>query len=374
MGGMIQTRSPFRPPAAPPSSPGGLPARPAPASDRVGKGLFAAREPVESVQVSAPPSGSVTAPPTQRVADTGLNTARAAAVAALPPGLGAAFAHVFDVLGSTREAQEQLLQLLDSQALTQKVADTTVVEHLSQLTEKPRAAGLDGAALTAQTVALLADPDHNVYQGINTYTCGAANVQRQLAETPAVLAELVDDLSRPEGVGRLATGVEVRRAEGSLEEDSSQRRLTDRLLQGALMGLGGSQRGAYLSPTDSFADGTGMGLKTSELAELTAQVQGCDQIALNYNGKTREMALDILSRVAPGQSFQFGMYWNKQNHMLLVTRMKEDQVDYFDPQTGQPGTMALNDFLYKSQFFLVPATLAEGHTLPPEEVHWGRYS
>lgn len=318
----------------------------------------------------------VSAVSVEAVDRSALNSARQAALAALPGHLAAAFQHVWQVLDASAPAQKQLLNLLEQGKLTQNDGQKAVVERLQELTGEARAEGIDGATLTHQTVALLADPDQNVFQGMRS-TCGAANVERQVAENPPLLLEMVEGISDVTGIATLPTGIVLQRVTGSHQEDDSGRDLVNRLLQSSLMAAAGASRGAYDFTTGCFGQDPTPGLKPLEMAALTAAVAGTDQVVVLHNGKSTRAVREILSQAPQGTSFQCGLSWRgldgkakeSRDHMLLFQGLHEDQVSFFDPETHTQGQMSLGDFLYKTQFILLSADQVEGHTIPEDNLY-----
>lgn len=302
---------------------------------------------------------------------TALNSARQAALAALPGPLAAAFNHVWQVVDDST-AQEQMLKLLNQGKLTQGEG-RKVVERLQELTSETRAEGMEGAVLTRQTLALLTDPDQSVFQGMRS-TCGAANVQRQVAENPPLLLELVEGLSDTTGKATLPTGFDLQRVAGSHQEDGSGRDLVNRLLQSSLMAAAGAGRGVYDFETGCFGEDPTPGLKPLEMAALTAAVAGTDQVVVTHDSKSTRAIREILSQAPEGKTFQCGLSWRgmdgkakeSRNHMLLFTGLRDGQVSFFDPETHSQGQMSLGDFLYKTQFVLLSTDQIEGYSLPED--------
>lgn len=319
---------------------------------------------------------SVPQPPPASLETVTLNSAQQAVVAALPGPLGAAFAHVFAGLESLPQAQSQMLGLLEQGKLTQDQGQGSVVERLQQLTTEERAPGVDGWQLTQQSIALLANPDQGVFQGMRS-TCGAANVQRQLAEQPAVMMELVENLSDRQGVAQLPTGARFERVPNSAAEDGSGRDLLNRILQSSLMAVAGAQRGPYDFATGCFGDDPVPGLKPLEMAVLTAATSGKDQVVVIHDGQSTRQLREILGQLPAGTSVQCGLSWrgmdgtspNSRDHMLLLTGLEEGTVRFFDPESQAQGQMPLHDFLFKTQFILLPHELVEGRDIPEDNLY-----
>jgi hypothetical protein len=290
-----------------------------------------------------------------------LSAARSAALALLPGAAGAALQQVWEQLPDAQRVQ--LADLVQTRKL-----DGEAVQKLEEFLSEPRAAGLDGRALLTETVASVAEPDAGTYQG-DRFTCGAACVQRQIAgEHPATFIALVEGLSEPVGVGPLPSGLGLQRIDGSEQPDESGRNSLNRLVQGALMGLAGE----YDPRTDRFAADPTPGLKKHQVAKLTALSEGGDQVVLEHNSRTTGLLREIIEATAPGETFQIGSYWNKQDHMLLFLGHKDGEVTFFNPQEHATSTLPLKDFLWKTQFALLSAAQVQGKDLPGDEVQWLR--
>lgn len=295
----------------------------APAQPEAPKPIFSP-EPVESVTITPEK------PP--QVQETGLSTAQQAALATLSGPAQAAFAAVWELAPS-------LPTLLDKGVLNDEVA-----EGLQELAEKQ-------PELTAQVVSTLVDPDHEVFQGINTYTCGAANIQRQLVDDAPTFLQLVDDVSQHP-------------APGSEAPDSSGRNTLNRLVQGALMKAANPDYD--LAKDDSP---TGPGLKTYEMAAVTAHFQDQDQAVVVHDSGTHQEFVSIFNR---GDNFQIGVSWNDHDHMLLYQGQENGVATYFNPQEATSGTMPVDKLLYKTQFAIFPEHQMEGAQLPEDAVRWAR--
>ncbi|MBS2038635.1 hypothetical protein JST97_26885 [bacterium] len=284
---------------------------------------------------------------------------------ALPGALGALYGSVLSVLSDSAQGAQQLQCLADRGRLSQ-----ATLQNLSELTQKPRAAGLDGAALTRETVAILSGPDQNIWQG-NRFTCGATNVERQLAEDPERFTALVENLSGLQGKIYLTSGAPLSRVEGSQSDDGSGRNSTDRLIQSSLMAAAGAARGPYEVATDRFAnDKDGGGLKIAEIAALTALTQSQPQVVIAYDSKSARATQELLSKLEPGETFQAAMTnWEGKDHMLLLQGCQDGQITYFDPADHAQHTIGMRDFLWKTQFLVLPQAIADRVQFGPESLH-----
>lgn len=317
----------------------------APAQPEKPQPLFSP-EPVESVTLTP-------APPAPQVQETGLSTAQQAAVALLPGPAQAAFAEIW-------KFAPNLTVLLDKGVLDDHDGEKTVVERLHDLSAKPRGAGLDGGDLTLQTINVLADPD-SVHQG-KAFSCGAANVERQLVETPTFV-KIVDDLTSPQGKAPF----ELQRVPGTEDDDGTGRNDLNRVLQGALMTAANP---AYDAVQDTSP--TGPGLKPLEIAAVTARAFEEDQAVVIHDGGTHDEFVRIFNQARPGETFQVGASWNGKEHMLLYLGQENGTARFFNADEARAAEMPVADLLFKTQFAIFPEHYMEGAQLPDDAVYWAR--
>ena len=296
-----------------------------------------------------------------------LNWAQQAALDKLPPIAANALHHVWDVVGAN-SARAQLLELLEKETLPKTDQGQTVAESLQKLTTSSRGYGIDPEALTRQSVALLAQPARFTNQGINTYTCGAANLQYELTENPARLARFIEDITDQDGAMTLPGGETFVRPEGAEQEDNSGRNSLNRLIQSTLMNYAGSSRGPYNPSTDTFADGE-HGLKILEVARTAALLDGEPKVVVHHNGGSSKEFHRIMKSSKPDETFQVGVSWNDQDHLLVFTGQKDGQANFFNAQDSTTGSMAMDDFLYKTQFAVFSADKIEGAELPEDSIY-----
>lgn len=339
---------------------GGLFKRPAEAP----KDGFVASEPMEAFKA---PVISKTA----EVAVPKTTGAAAATASALPGPLAALYNSILSVVSDSPQGSQQLQTLADQGKLSEPT-----LQNLSDLTQKPRASGLDGAALTRETVAILSGPDQNIWQS-DRFTCGATNLERQLAENPEAFTQLVANLSSLEGKTFLTSGFELARAEGSANDDGSGRTSADRLIQSSIMATAGAARGAYDVTSDRFGEDREGGLKIAEISAITALAQNQAQVVIAYGTPAAKATAELLTRLQPGESFQTAMTnWestngrsNGKDHMLLVQGCQNGEVTYFDPADHAQHTVSQRDFLWKTQYLVLPQSLADRVQFSPESIH-----
>lgn len=336
--------SPFKPPAAVGSMDRFQPGNPKPTSIL----------PTEKPSEPSPPGPS----------SLGVTSSTSAALAALGLPSAALYTAVYNLLSDGPTGAKQLEQLLEQGKL-----NAGTLENLNLLTREPRAEGLDGALLTRETVAILSAPDQNVWQA-KRFTCGATNLERQWAENPESFTALVAGLSSPEGKSQLPGGFTLERAPGSLADDHSGRTHTDRLIQSSIMATAGAGRGTYDVATDRFSQDQGGGLKIAEIAGMTALFQNQPQVVVAYDSKSAKATQELLGKLQPGESFQTAMTnWEGRDHMLLLQGTEDGAVRYFDPAGPSEHKLLLGDFLWKTQYLVLPEALANRVTFQPESVH-----
>ncbi|MFA5508864.1 MAG: hypothetical protein WC423_25790 [Vulcanimicrobiota bacterium] len=297
-----------------------------------------------------------------------LQGARKAALDSLPPAVAEAVRHLWDVVG-VDGSREHLLKLLEADTLAQQDQGQSVAESLRKLTDKPRGDGIDGESLTRQSIALLAEPSQFTHQGVNTYTCGAANLQYEMSEKPALLARFIEDVSDQDRRMEFPGEQVFIRPEKAELEDASGRSSLNRILQSTLMNFAGSQRGPYDPATDTFANG-GHGLKILEVARTAALLDGTPKVVVHHNSDSHQEFQRIMKAAQPGETFQVGVSWNGQDHLLVYTGNHEGQAHYFNAQDAGTGHMPIDDFLFKTQFAVFPRSKIEGVKLPEDSVYY----
>ena len=295
-----------------------------------------------------------------------LTLAQQAALDKLPPVAAGALHHVWDVLGAD-SARAQLLELLEKETLTQTDEGQSVAESLQKMTATSRGQGIDAESLTRQSVALLAQPTQFTNQGINTYTCGAANLQFEMAENPARLARFIEDITDGDGKMTFAHGETFTRPQGAELEDNSGRNSLNRILQSTLMNFAGSERGPYDPSTDTFADGE-HGLKMLEVARTAALLEGEPKVIVHHNSDSSKEFHRIMKSTQPGETFQVGVSWNDQDHLLVFTGQENGEAHFFNAQDSTTGSMPMEKFLFKTQFAVFGADKIEGADLPEDSV------
>lgn len=341
---------------------------PKPKLDPFGLGL------VDKVEINTPQrggelqvdSGMVTTADVEPLSNAALSSARESALKTLPPTVAGAFSVVWDAMEGPA-SRTQLVQLQERGSLTDVNKDQTTLEYLAEMATKPRASGIDGANLARQTVAALASPDLEIDQG-KTFTCGATNSMRQLADQPAAFARVAVQLSQSGGEAQLGGEHSVNRVSDSVGEDNSGRNTLEKLIQGAFMQhAGGPESGAYSGYDDIFSDGT-PGLKPLQIARLTASLQDENQAVLYHDSKSTKELRAHVQNLAEGESFQVGGTWTDREHMRLVTGFSEGNIQYYDPDPSNPrsGSEPMHDFLWKTAFAVLGEEQIQAMNLDPD--------
>lgn len=313
-----------------------------------------------------------------------LNQAQQIALGALPPAAAVALRQVWDAV-EDRSSKEKVLTLLSEGTLAAQEDGRTVAESLANLSRTPRADGFDPSILTRQAVNLLAAPESSVYQGLNTYTCGAANMQFQLAEDrPARLSQMIDSLTSPTGTFTLPNGAVLSRPESVEVADKSGRDELNRLLQGTFMAYAGE--GKYDPLSDTFsrpADNdeasrirrslglersTNQGLGIEKIAAASAILEGAPKSLVSHRSETHQEFRRLLTSLPEGQEMQVGVSWNAQDHMLVYLGGDQEKARYFNPQDAATGEMEMGAFLRKVQYGIFPSAMLEGAQLPEGQV------
>ena len=307
-------------------------------------------------------------PATPKLSLDNLNAAQTAAMSALPATASAALKEVWGVLEGFQESQTQLLGLLADGTLGRSEQDSTVSERLHSLSSKDRASGFDPRNLTIETIALLAKPEKSVYQGADRLSCGAANMELQLTESPALLTRIVDDLSSPDGISKVGKDAKLHRLSNVEEWDGTGRNSVDRLLQGALMNFAGEAKGAYDPLSDKFANGA-QGLKVTEIAQASATLEGQDYAVLVHDGETAKEVQRVLKSLPKDESIQLGVSWGNEDHIVTLLERDGDMANYFDSINHENERMPLADLLFKTQVAIVPAKYLGDINVPDDALY-----
>ncbi len=341
------TGSPFRPPAA-----GG------PKDGFQASGQVAAFKPPTTLSA---PEQTAKSQATNSLAASGQSSA---ALAALGTPSAALYVAIQNLVSDTPTGAQQLQQLLEQGKLS-----SGTLENLNSLTRQARAAGLDGVQLTRETVAILSGPDQNIWQS-DRFTCGATNLERQWADQPESFTKIVANLTGMDGKTTLVSGFTLARAEGSAQADGSGRTSVDRVLQSSIMASAGAGRGHYDVSSDRFSNDQGGGLKIAEISSMTALSQNASQLVIAYDSKSAKATQDLIGKLHPGESFQTAMTnWEGKDHMLLFQGTRDGSAVYFDPADHAQHTVPLRDFLWKTQYLVLPEAMAARVNFQPESIH-----
>lgn len=208
----------------------------------------------------------------------------------------------------------------------------TTLGHLSALADEatPLAEGIDRGQLVTDLVQELATPS-SIGQG-QRGTCAPTTLAIQLAlHEPAEYARIVAGLAGPSGEARLAGGQTVSREAGSIEADTTNRAITQRLLGGALMELGNGDR--------DFVDdtGEGAGAWSDKLDVLYEALTGrpMSERRLTTDAQ-RAAAMGIVdTQLRAGVEVPVALSWGEGFHKVLVTGTTTidgvEYVEYINP-------------------------------------------
>jgi hypothetical protein len=298
-----------------------------------------------------------------------LTSAQQTALEALPGPAANALHRVWDV-ADRESSRAQILQLLENGTMAQEDQGQTVAQSLAKLTDSRRGSGIDPETLTRQSIALLAEPDKTTHQGINTYTCGAASLQYEMSQKrPALLARFIEDVTDQDASMTFPEGEVFQRPAGSEHDDNSGRTSLNRLLQGTLMAYTGAARGAYDPSTDTFGGKKDeYGLKIIEVAKTAALLDGEKKLVVHHNSDSSKEFHRIMKSSKPDDNFQVGLSWNDQDHLVVFTGLEDGQATFFNAQDTSTDSMPIDDFLFKTQFAILPADRVDTDKLPEDSV------
>lgn len=222
----------------------------------------------------------------------------------------------------------------------------TTLDHLATLSDEntPLAEGIDRNQLVTDLVQELATPS-SIGQG-QRGTCAPTTLAIQLAmHDPAEYARIAAGLASPEGTVQLAGGQTITREANSIEGDTTNRSITQRLVGGAFMELANGDR--------DFNDDTGEGAgawsdKLDVLYEaLTGRKMSDQRLTTD---EQRAGAMDIIdTQLRAGTEVPVALSWgtNGGYHKVLVTGTEtvdgKEYVNYINPW-GREERMPREDF------------------------------
>lgn len=222
----------------------------------------------------------------------------------------------------------------------------TTLDQLAKLSDEntPLAEGIDRNQLVTDLVQELATPS-SIGQG-QRGTCAPTTLAIQLAmHDPAEYARIAAGLASPEGTVQLAGGQTITREANSIEGDTSNRAITQRLIGGAFMELANGDR--------NFDDdtGEGKGAWSNDLDVLYEAVTGkkmSDQRLTT--DEQRAGAMDIIdTQLRAGTEVPVAISWGTEGgyHKVLVTGTEtvdgKEYVNYTNPW-GREERMPREDF------------------------------
>ncbi len=268
----------------------------------------------------------------------------------LSPEQKAQYDSVAKTLGNDPAGKRALAVLLVNGALAAKdlKGDGTLLDHLDTIATGPLADGIDRKQLLSNVVGDIANSG-NISQG--TYnTCGAATAQRLLAgQSPAEYARIMAGLTSPSGEVKLANGDTLKRAPDWDKSRDDGRDLAGRLFQASVMAYAAAKGGeSYSNATDERTKKNGVkkqGLNAAEVVYMFEGLLGKDyeKYAVSDIGADALMQ-KIKSVVAKGGVVPCAITVDGSRHEVLVTKVENGQVSYYDPRSGQTKVMAEAEF------------------------------
>lgn len=166
-------------------------------------------------------------------------------------------------------------------------------------------------------------------QGMHPHMCVPAALESYLAQVdPEGFVELAVGLASPEGKVRAAGGLTLLRIEDALEDDGTDRRLLDRLVQAALF-AGAQQlagRSITYSSLDHSLDGVpARGLSSVQTEELLEQLT-------SQEWSRKRPSLDTLRVAARQGPVPVVLSVEGGGHQLLLQSLDEHEARLFDPE------------------------------------------
>lgn len=271
----------------------------------------------------------------------------------LTPEQRAKYDAIANSLGNDPAAKRALAVMLVNGALDSKDlrGEGTLLDHLHRIATGPVAEGVDRRKLLADIVKDIADPSQ-VTQG-NYDTCAAATAQRLLAgQSPAEYARIMAGLASPSGEVKLANGDTLKRPADWNLSPGDGRDLAGRMFQSATMSYAAGKNGeTYSNVTDERTKANGQkksGLNAVEVVYLFEGILGRDYEKYAKKDIGADALMQKISAVvAKGGVVPCAITVDGRNHEVLVTKIENGQVHYYDPRTGQTKTMSESEFKAK---------------------------
>lgn len=240
---------------------------------------------------------------------------------------------------------DALAHLLSAGALDKRDTNRNdLLFNLHEMLTAPLASSLNRHELLTAAVVHVAWPAKSMSQGTHR-ACAAAAVTYQLAtRRPSEYARLLLGFCSPQGTVRLAGGGLAARVADSLEEDGSGRSPAERILQSALMEVGGThfRSGSFHNLADGYFDDalqlTQKGMFAEEAAHLLEAID--EGLFETVHQPSAAALVGAAGRDAPCTPVILHM--TGENHFVLLTAIDGGRVYFRNPRglrTNQASTV-----------------------------------
>jgi hypothetical protein len=209
-----------------------------------------------------------------------------------------------------------------------------LLDELAAINAGAVAGGIDKAELLSDLIQELAMP--SAINQWNRGTCTVTTLQIFMAlKRPAELVRIIGGLASPAGTANLASGQTVRRFPGTETSDGTQRTISTRLWNPAMMQLV-LGRGVNNSQNDP-------GLTASEVAKAYQAVTGKTTRTYTVSRDGFDTVIEhIREATARGLPVPIGRSWGNGGHELLVTRVVGDRL-YMDNPQGTEDSITIDE-------------------------------
>lgn len=230
---------------------------------------------------------------------------------------------------------------------------------LTYLQTAPLHAGIDRHTLLRDLIREVATP--TAINQKSRGTCTVTAFQIFMAERhPGEYVRLVTGLAGPDGEVRTRSGSVVKRVPTTELTDGTNRTLSSRLWQPAMMDLGNGPDQTYSNDKDSSFDASGAdqgaGLALHSLGLVVSGVMGKEATLVSEPAKVFGTIQEATTK---GMSVLAALRWDSKpdakdkNHEILVTKVSEDRVYFANPH-GREESLPLSDFKARAYTALVP--------------------
>ena len=250
------------------------------------------------------------------------------------------------------DVEERLRDISQGTPLYEQVAHDgqTLLQHMHAIRTQPLAADfgahqIDSDVLVRNVAREVTDPGRNISQD-NYNTCTVTSMQYLLAlHRPAEYARAISELSSPKGEFH-AVGAKIRRDKNSVGADKSNRTVTERVFQSAMMEFANGSRADYDPSADKNrlrphgkvpAGGSWSGQLTwGEIKGLKALFGKVDTESV-FEFWELNSRKDVLRHLTPdthGRAM-LAMRWGKGGHAVAFERIEDNRLYYRNPWGAQ---------------------------------------